>query len=273
MTESEARAALQAQGIKNPSRALVENWLRSQEYAPEASPEEEPEPVVAATAEQPSSQQPQPRASAPEPTTSASQPHYQRSEARHPRGYSKSRLQPVLRETGTLERPRGPRKPGRPPVVGTFFKAVASQMADGLSLRRALALLGIHGLDARQLRSLYRNRVLRKMREEARRKWLAQSGLSYRVGLHRKRARPKVQRGRDVPGVSSDALMKFQRAGRRVFHALCGIHGLTERQIRALYRNRALRTMYQEARRKWLAEWRISESVTERSSTGVPLRA
>jgi len=40
--------------------------------------------------------------------------------------------------------------------------------------------------------------------------------------------------------------------------AICGVHGLSERQIRALYRNRQLKTMRQEARQKWLAEWGAS---------------
>ena len=40
--------------------------------------------------------------------------------------------------------------------------------------------------------------------------------------------------------------------------SICGIHGLTERQIRALYRNRAFQAMYKEARQKWLAEWGAS---------------
>jgi hypothetical protein len=33
-----------------------------------------------------------------------------------------------------------------------------------------------------------------------------------------------------------------------------GVHGLTERQIRALYRNSALTALRQEARQKWFRE-------------------
>jgi hypothetical protein len=34
----------------------------------------------------------------------------------------------------------------------------------------------------------------------------------------------------------------------------CGIYGLTPKQLRNLYRNRAFRALYKEARRKWLSE-------------------
>jgi hypothetical protein len=51
-------------------------------------------------------------------------------------------------------------------------------MSDGTSLRQALAAVGIHGLTARQIRSLYRNSVLKAMRREARQKWLREWGVA-----------------------------------------------------------------------------------------------
>lgn len=36
--------------------------------------------------------------------------------------------------------------------------------------------------------------------------------------------------------------------------SICGIYGLTPKQIRSLYRNRAFQALYREARRKWWAE-------------------
>jgi len=51
---------------------------------------------------------------------------------KHPRGYSKSNLEPVLREQGALKRPPGARKQGRPRILATWFPAVVAQaMADG----------------------------------------------------------------------------------------------------------------------------------------------
>jgi hypothetical protein len=38
MTEQDSREALQEMGITNPSKALVENWLRVQQYEEAASP-------------------------------------------------------------------------------------------------------------------------------------------------------------------------------------------------------------------------------------------
>src|SRR5262249_9095564 len=39
--------------------------------------------------------------------------------------------------------------------------------------------------------------------------------------------------------------------------SICGIHGLSPREVRALYRNRALKAMREEARQKWLREWGV----------------
>jgi hypothetical protein len=87
---------------------------------------------------------------------------------RHPRGYSKSQLEAVLRAQGTLERQSGRRKRGRPRIVASWFGQLAATMADGTSLRVALQRLGIT-LDKSQLRALYRNREFRRMYREMRR--------------------------------------------------------------------------------------------------------
>lgn len=157
MNESDAKAALRAQGVRYPSKTLVENYIRAQEYeeAQEQAPEAAQEPA----------------------------------EQKHPHPSSASNLEPVLRERGELVRPAGGRKPGRPRVLVPWFQAVATAMADGTPLRTALKLCGIHGLTERQIRALYRNRALKAVRDEARRKWLAEWGV--RTSHRRRTVRPK----------------------------------------------------------------------------------
>lgn len=162
MTRQEAIEALRAQGITNPSKALVENWLRVQHYEEAASPPPAPRETAR-------DMQPCVSSSVPlEGTTSAGRPS------------SESALEPMLRERGQLEREH-PRKPGRPPVRAPWFQAVATVMSDGTPLRQALAAVGIYGLTPRQIRSLYRNRVLTEMRREARQKWLREWGVRPRA--------------------------------------------------------------------------------------------
>lgn len=157
MNESEARAALQAQGIRNPSPQLVSDWLRmrqSQEWAlalPDSAQEAPSEPSSRSEASHPSA-------------------------VEHPS--SKSNLAPLLRDRGELVRDRGPRRAGRPRIQAPWFQAVATAMSDGTPLRQALAAVGISGLTARQIRSLYRNSVLKEMRREARQKWLREWGVA-----------------------------------------------------------------------------------------------
>jgi len=114
MNESEARAALRAQGIRNPSKQLVEDYMRMQrdeEWALEV-----------------------PNGSVEMPPVGLEQAQEQ---PRHPP--SESNLEPLLRERGELERPRGRRRAGRPRVQAPWFQAVATVMADGTPLREALA--------------------------------------------------------------------------------------------------------------------------------------
>jgi hypothetical protein len=93
----------------------------------------------------------------------------------HPRGYSKSRLEPILREQGTLQRQQGPRRPGRPKIIASWFPKVAATMADGTSLKVAPAINGITNLSKCEIRACYRNRTLQALYREARRKFVAEN--------------------------------------------------------------------------------------------------
>ncbi len=151
--EEVARAALRALGLRNPSASLIQHWIQANRAEQEPPPSWlMPTPPLA--------------------TQRASKPSAEPAEARnfrprHPRGYSKSQLEPTLRAQGTLVRPPGRRKPGRPPVRATWFEAVARSMSDGTPLRDALKKHGIT-LDKHQIRALYRNEEFRKLYREAR---------------------------------------------------------------------------------------------------------
>lgn len=165
MTRQEAIAALRAQGIRNPSQQLILDCIRAnstQEWALEL-PDNAPAPPTEAQQEPTGpgsgeSENPAP----PRPTS------------------SKSNLKPLLRDRNELVRPAGKRKAGRPRVVAAFFPALARLMSDGTSLRAALGKLGIYGLSAKELRSLYRNRELRQLREHERLKFQSEYGLRKR---------------------------------------------------------------------------------------------
>jgi len=180
MTEQDARAALRAQDIPNPSKDLIDSWLRVQEYEEAGNP---------CTPEETQELDTRPENLSPV-------------EAEHPHSSRESRLEPMLRERGQLERPAGRRKPGRPRVLAPWFQAVARAMADGTPLRQALSICGIYGLTPKQLRSLYRNRTFQTLYREARRKWLPELGFH-----HTKRTRrPKACRGADCLGFSRKLL-------------------------------------------------------------------
>jgi len=159
MNESEAKAALRAQGIRNPTRQLVQDYMRlqqAQEWALEVPERSQTAPIEAEQGY-----------TVPDSTQSKWPPSNSAPERRKS---SESNLVPLLRQRGDLVRPRGPRKRGRPRVEGAFFPRLALLMSDGLSLGTALAAVGVHGLSRAQLRSLYRSTQLREMREEARQK-------------------------------------------------------------------------------------------------------
>ena len=150
MNESQARRALIELGIR-PTRQLIENWIRADE-AERLLESGDRLAVVAAF----------------EPTDDAAEAA---PDSQHPQGYSKSNLEPILRDQGTLEKPPKKRKAGRPRIVASWFPAVAKTMADGTSLRTALAINRL-SLSKREMRACYRNRTFQAMYHEARRRFL-----------------------------------------------------------------------------------------------------
>lgn len=174
MNESDARAALAALGIKNPSRQLIQDWLRAN--------------------------------SQPEPPTEAEQSPSAKNESpalpRPPS--SRSNLKPTLVQRGELVRERGPRRAGRPPVIAPWYQAVATRMADGTPLREALALCGIYGLTPKQIRSLYRNRAFQALYRAAREKYQREFGFRHRS----RQARPKGCKGADCLGASLRKMLR-----------------------------------------------------------------
>jgi hypothetical protein len=167
MNRDDAKAALRAQGIRNPSRQLVEDYMRVQQ-AEEWALEVPERSTVEVAGER--------RQTAPLSALLNSAP--ERTERPHPS--SESNLEPLLRECGELQRPAGRRKPGRPRVLAPWMAAVAKVMSDGTTLRQALSRCGIYGLTPKQLRSLYRNRAFQALYKEARRKWLSEYGVKVR---------------------------------------------------------------------------------------------
>jgi hypothetical protein len=148
LDESDARLALRGLGI-TPTAGLIRSWLQA------ARAEELEEVRLQAFSRPPRSPQAVP------PSAVAN------SRPRHPRGYSKSQLEPMLLAQGTLERQPGKRKPGRPRIVASWFEPLAAAMADGTSLRVALQRIGIT-LDKSQIRALYRNREFQRLYQEIR---------------------------------------------------------------------------------------------------------
>jgi hypothetical protein len=166
MTEKDAKAALRAQGIRNPSRQLVEDYIRVQQAEEWAL--EVPESV----SQEPQRQQTQQVTPSPNPA----EPSHR------PQASSQPNLAPLLKDRGELVRERGPRRAGRPRVLAPWFQALATLMADSsISLRQALDHLGVQGLSERQIRSLYRNSALTAMRREARQKWFREGGITPRA--------------------------------------------------------------------------------------------
>jgi hypothetical protein len=148
MDTSDARRALAALGIV-PTKGLIRAWLQAAR-GEELSREDVPSDARC---------QPQKPSPTGRPAAVAD------SRPRHPLGYSKSQLEPVLRTQGTLERQQGRRKRGRPRIVASWFSEVAETMADGTPLRSALQRRGI-SLDKSQIRALYRNREFKRMYQE-----------------------------------------------------------------------------------------------------------
>lgn len=157
-------------GIFRPNRDLIENWLRAAASAERAAEQERapaqpraPEPSVAGP-KQASLASP---ATPPARSISTSQPPY-------PPRPGKSLLEPILRDQQVVEKPTTRRKPGRPRIVANWFPAVAKTMADGTTLRTALAINRL-ALSANEMRSLYRNRTFQGLYQEARRRYLLEN--------------------------------------------------------------------------------------------------
>ena len=209
MNESDAKAALCAMGILAPSRSLIENWLRAARAA-ERSAEPEPKPIEAPPA--------QPKTSAERggavseipisnadltlainaleaeglPTTHEALLDWLGQHRPHQSTPAASEQQRVAPQTGeeesqiaqgesslarfALPPPAGKarRKPGRPLTVASWFPAVAETMADGTTLRTALAIHNLT-LSANEMRALYRNKTFKGLYQEARRRYLIEN--------------------------------------------------------------------------------------------------
>jgi hypothetical protein len=145
MNEKDAKAALSAIGI-TPNAGLIRNWLRANTH------EEQNEPLT---------------------VVGGFHAGERSTEIHQQSGSGKSRLEPVLRETGTWKRQPTPRKHGRPRIVASWFEKVAATMADGTSLKAALVMNGLK-LSKSEVRACYRNKTLKAMYQEARRRYLAE---------------------------------------------------------------------------------------------------
>ena len=182
MTKSDAIEALRALGIRTPSRQLVEDYLRAQQAEEWALELPERSSQGQHQAEQ--------GAHSPSPSAGTERPHPS----------SESNLETLLGERGELQRPTGRRRAGRPCVQAPWFQAVATVMADGTSLRQALARCGVYGLSTRQVRSLYRSRSFQALYRSARGKYQREWGR-----LHRRPAR-RACKGGDRLGPSRELL-------------------------------------------------------------------
>jgi hypothetical protein len=159
MNESNARATLRALGI-NPTPELIRNWIRAAQVEhgvdteqPELSEGHRGTPSVVHQSQTISAGENKPRVDG------------------LPQGTSKSNLEPVLLEQCALEKSVSKRKPGRPRIIASWFPAVAKTMADGTSLRTALAINRLF-LSKKEMRAVYRNTTFKAMYEEARRRFL-----------------------------------------------------------------------------------------------------
>jgi hypothetical protein len=209
MNESDAKAALRAMGIFAPSRSLVQNWLRAANADPYVQDERRPievhptqpdttakrngtvadipisgvdlQAAIRALEAQgippthqavldwlaqnrpvravPAAVEQQP----PPPQTGQSEPPIAK------KGVSKLARFAV----SPAERQRR-RKPGRPLTIASWFPAVAETMADGTTLRTALAMHRL-ALSANEMRSLYRNKTFKGLYQEARRRYLIEN--------------------------------------------------------------------------------------------------
>jgi hypothetical protein len=160
MNESDARAHFRAMGIPRPSRCLIDAWLRAAKLERQITDAEKPPTAKAENSVAAANTNRGPTAPQTDPSSPA------------PRG--KSLLEPILRHRGDLPNPPKRRKPGRPRLVASWFPAVAKTMADGTTLRTALAMNRLT-LSANEMRSLYRNKTFRGLYQETRRRFLIEN--------------------------------------------------------------------------------------------------
>jgi hypothetical protein len=169
MNESDAIVAFRKMGIVRPSRDLIENWLRAAASAERATAREQasaqPKAIEPSVADQ-QANLPAP-AAPPAPPAPACQP------ITTPRP-GKSLLESLLQGQPTEQKPPSRRRPGRPRIVASWFPAVAKTMADGTTLRIALAINGL-ALSPNEMRALYRNRTFQGLYQEARRRYLLEN--------------------------------------------------------------------------------------------------
>jgi hypothetical protein len=206
MNESDAKAALREAGIFAPSRSLIDNWLRAATVAERLAVAEEG-PIAApptrrkttlkggeAVADTPVSS-PDLNAAIRALEAQGIPPTHQAvldwlAQNRPIRAVPAAVQQPPPPQTGQSEPPiakkgvsklarfavspaerQRRRKPGRPLTIASWFPAVAETMADGTTLRTALAMHRLT-LSANEMRSLYRNKTFKGLYQEARRRYL-----------------------------------------------------------------------------------------------------
>jgi hypothetical protein len=225
MNESDAKAALRAMGIFAPSRSLAQNWLRANEAA--ESLDEAERRLVEAPSTQPNTAAEGRIGVAGTPISSPdltaaihaleakgiptthqavldwlaqhrpvrAAPVTAEQQLRLPQTSQAEPLIPQKKGSSKLARfavppaeGRRKRKPGRPLTIASWFPAVAATMADGTTLRTALAINSLT-LNANEMRALYRNKTFKGLYQEARRRYLIEnwgrSGPSLRAILGR----------------------------------------------------------------------------------------
>jgi hypothetical protein len=209
MNEPDAKAALRAMGIFAPSRSLVLNWLRAASADPyvqdERRPIEVPPTQPNTTAERngtvadrpisgvdldaairaleaqgiPTTHQAvldwlaQQRPAQAAPAPAEQRPSTEQNRPDEPPSPQKG-VSRLARFTVPLAEAPRRRKPGRPLTIASWFPAVAKTMADGTTLRTALAINRLT-LSANEMRSLYRNKTFKGLYQEARRRYLIEN--------------------------------------------------------------------------------------------------
>jgi hypothetical protein len=211
MNESDAKAALRAAGIFAPSRSLIENWLRAATVAEKLAVAEQGPIEAPSNRRETTPKGGEAAAETPIPCTDLNVairaleaqgiptthqavldwlaqhrpvqtmpampeeplPAPQRSREEPPIAQTKGASKLARFVVPPTEAKRR-RKRGRPLTVASWFPAVAETMADGTTMRTALAIHGLT-LSANEMRSLYRNKTFKGLYQEARRRYLIEN--------------------------------------------------------------------------------------------------